>query len=177
MIKHKICFIFIFIVTTFRALSVFVYICCLCISYSSSVELLSCVGHCDPMYCSTPGFPIHHQLLELAQTHVHRVSDAIQSFVLCRPHLLLPSVFPSIRLFSSESVLHIRWPKYWSFILSFSPSSEYSGLISFRIDWFDLHVDSQESSPTPPVQKDQFLSAQLSLWSHSHIHTWLLEKP
>ena len=138
MIKHKICFIFIFIVTTFRALSVFVYICCLCISYSSSVELLSCVGLCDPMYCSTPGFPIHHQLLELAQTHVHRVSDAIQSFVLCRPHLLLPSVFPSIRLFSSESVLHIRWPKYWSFILSFSPSSEYSGLISFRMDWFDL---------------------------------------
>ena len=116
---------------------------------------------CDPMGCSPPGSFVHHQLLELAQTHVHRVSDAIQSFVLCRPHLLLPSVFPSIRLFSSESVLHIRWPKYWSFILSFSPSSEYSGLISFRIDWFDLHVDSQESSPTPQFKSNN--SSVLSL--------------
>ena len=85
---------------------------------------------------------------ELAQSQVHPVSDA-NRLILCRPLLLLPSIFPSIRVFSNELALHIRWPKYWSF--SFSPSSEYSGLIPFRIDWFDLTVqgDSQESSPTP----------------------------
>ena len=83
-----------------------------------------------------PGFPVLHHLSELAQTHVHQVSDAIQpSHPLSYP-FLLPSVFPSIRVFSNESVLHIKWPKYWSF--SISPSSEYSGLISFKIDWFDL---------------------------------------
>ena len=84
-----------------------------------------------------PGFPVHHQLLEPTQTHVHRVSDAIQ---LSHPHplLLLPSIFPSIRVFSNESVLRIRWPKYWSFSFSISPSNEYSGLMSFRIDWLDL---------------------------------------
>ena len=68
-----------------------------------------------PMDCSTPGFPIHHQLPELAQIHVHQVSDAIQHLVLCHPLLLLPSIFPSIRVFSNESILHIRWPKYWYF--------------------------------------------------------------
>ena len=83
------------------------------------------------MDCSTPGFPVHHQLLELAQTHVYQVSDAIQP-----SHHLLPSIFPSIRIFSNESVLHIRWPKYWS--ISISSSNEYSGLISFRMDWLDL---------------------------------------
>ena len=84
-----------------------------------------------------PGFPVHHQLLEPTQTHVHRVSDAIQ---LSHPHPLirLPSIFPSIRVFSNESVLRIRWPKYWSFSFSISPSNEYSGLMSFRIDWLDL---------------------------------------
>ena len=85
-----------------------------------------------------PGFPVHHQLLELAQTHVHRVSDAIQHLILCRPFLLLPSIFPSIRIFSNEAVLHIRWSKYWSFSFSISPSNEYSALISFIMDWFDL---------------------------------------
>ena len=78
-----------------------------------------------------------HQLPELTQTHVHRVSDAIH-LIFYRPLLLLPSIFPSIRVFSNESVLPIRWPKYWSFIFSISPSNEYSGLISFRIDWLDL---------------------------------------
>ena len=92
---------------------------------------------CNPMDCSTPGFPFHHQLPELAQTHVHRVGDAIQPSLLCRP-LLLPSIFPSIRVFCNESGLRIRWPKYWSFSFSINPSNEYSGLISFRIDWFDL---------------------------------------
>ena len=86
-----------------------------------------------------PGLPVHHQLLEFIQTHVHRVSDAIH-LILCRPLLLPPSVFPSIRVFSKKSVLHIRWPKYWSFSFSFSisPSNVYSGLISFRTDWFDI---------------------------------------
>ena len=84
-----------------------------------------------------PGLPVHHQLPELAQTHVHRVGDAIQpSHPLSL--LLLPSVFPSIRVFSNESVLHIRWPKDWSFSFSIGPSNEYSGLISFRMDWLDL---------------------------------------
>ena len=90
---------------------------------------------CDLMDCSTQGFPVLHQLPELAQTHV-RVSDAIQSSRPLRPLLLLPSIFPSIRVFSNESALCIRWPKYWSF--SFSPSNEYLGLISYRIDCFDL---------------------------------------
>ena len=85
------------------------------------------------MDCSLPGFPVHHQLPEPIQIHVYQVSDAIQSF-----YLLLPSIFPSIRVFSNESVLRIRWPKYWSFSFSISPSNEYSGLISFRIDLFDL---------------------------------------
>ena len=87
------------------------------------------------MNCSMPDFPVHHQFLELAQTHVHRVGDAIQP---SHPLLLPPSIFPSIRVFSNESVLRIRWPKYRSFSFSISPSSEYSGLISFRIDRSDL---------------------------------------
>ena len=90
------------------------------------------------MDCTTPGFPVHHQLLELAQTHVHPVGDAINHLILCHPLLLLPSIFPSIRVFSNESALHIRWPEYWSFSFSISPSNEYSGLISFRSDWLDL---------------------------------------
>jgi len=91
------------------------------------------------MDCSTPGFPVLHHLPGFAQTHVHRVSDAIQpSHPLSSPSL--PSIFPSIRVFSSESVLHIRWPKYWSFSFSVSPSSEYLGLIAFRTDWLYLLV-------------------------------------
>ena len=92
------------------------------------------------MDCSTSGLPVHHQLSELAQTHVHRVCDAIQHIILCCPLLLLPSVFPGIRVFSNESVLCIRGPKYWSFSFSISPSNDYSGLISFRTDWLDLLV-------------------------------------
>ena len=92
------------------------------------------------MDCSTPGFPIHHQRPEFTQTHVHWVGDAIQPSPPLSAFLLQPSIFPSIRVFSNESVLHIRWPKYWCFSLSISPSNEYSGLISFRIDWLDLLV-------------------------------------
>ena len=90
------------------------------------------------MDCSTPGFPVHHQLPELTQTHVHRVSDTIQP-----SHPLSSPSPPAFNLshhqgLSSESVLHIRWPQYWSFSFSISPSNEYSGLISFRMDWLDL---------------------------------------
>ena len=102
--------------------------------FSSVAQL--CPTLCEPMDCSTTGLPVHHQLLELAQTHVHLVSDAIQPSQPHCPLLLPPSVFPSIRVFYNESVLHIRWPKYWSF--SISPSNEYSGLISFRMDWLDI---------------------------------------
>ena len=102
----------------------------------SSVQSLSCVKLCNPMDWSTPGLPVHHQLPELTQTHAHWVGDAIQpSHPLSFPLLLLPSIFPSITVFSNESLLHIRWPKYWSF--SNSPSNGYSGLISSRIDWLD----------------------------------------
>ena len=97
----------------------------------------SCPTLCDPINCSTSGFPVLHCLPEFAQTHVHWVSGDIQSSILCYP-LLLPSIFPSIRVFSNESVLSIRWPEYWSFSFSISSSSEYSRLISFRIDWLDL---------------------------------------
>ena len=90
------------------------------------------------MDCSTPGFPVHHHLPELTQTHVHHVSDAIQPSHPSHPLLLLPSTFPSNRVFSNELVLCIRWPKYWSFSFSISSSNEHSGLISFRIDWLDL---------------------------------------
>ena len=89
------------------------------------------------MDCSMPGFPVYHQLPEFTQTHIHWVSDACSNLILCCPLLLLPSIFPSIRVLSNESVLQIRWPKYWSFSFSISPSNEYSGLISFRMDWFD----------------------------------------
>ena len=84
-----------------------------------------------------PGLPVHHQLPESTQTHVHWVGDAIQPLILCCPLLLLPSIFPSIRVFSNESV-HIRWLKYCSFSFSISLSNEYSGLISFRMDWLGL---------------------------------------
>ena len=90
------------------------------------------------MDCSTPGFPVLHQLTELAQTHVHQVGDASKGLILCRPLPLLPSIFPSVKVFPSESVLRIRWPNYRSFSFSISPSKEYSGLISFRMHWLDL---------------------------------------
>ena len=92
---------------------------------------------CDPMDCSMPGLPVHHQFLELAQTHVHRSVMPSNHLILCHPLLLPPSIFPSIRVFSNESVLHIRWPKYWSFSFNISPSNEHSGLI-LRMDCFDL---------------------------------------
>ena len=99
--------------------------------------------------------------------------------ILCRPLLLLPPIPPSIRVFSNESTLHMRWPKYWSFSFSIIPSKEHSGLISFRIDWLHLLQSKGLSRvfSNTTVQKHQFFGAQLSSQSNSHIHTWLLEKP
>ena len=112
---------------------------CTCVSsvqFSSVAQL--CLSICDPMNHSTPGLPVHLQLPESTQTHVYRVSNAIQPSHPLHPLLLLPSIFPSIRVFSSESALHISWPKYWSFNFNISPSNEHPGLISFRMDWLDL---------------------------------------
>ena len=149
----------------------------MCVLYTYTVQFSSvaqsCLTLCDPMNSSILGLPVHHQLPESIQTHVHRFSDAIQpSHPLSSPS---PPAFnlSSIRVFSNESALRIRWPKYWSFSLSISPANEYAGLISFRIDWFDFLAvqDSEESSTTPKFQKHQFSSAQPSLWSNAHIHT------
>ena len=98
----------------------------------------SCLTLCDPMNHSSPGLPVHHQLLESTQTHVHQVDDAIQPSHPLSSLLLLPSIFPSIRVFSNESALHIRWSKYYSFSFNISPSNEHPGLICFRMDWLDL---------------------------------------
>ena len=135
------------------------------------------------MICSTPGLPVHHQLPEFTQTHVHRVSDAIQpSHPLSSPSPPAPNpsqasksfpVSQLFRVFSSESTLLMRWPKYWNFSFSIIPSKEIPGLI-FRMDWLDLlagqGTHSQASSKTT-VQKHQFFSAQLSSQSNSQIHT------
>ena len=123
--------------------------------FSSVAQL--CLTLCDPMDCSTPGLPVHHQLLEFTQTHVHWVGDAIQP---SHP-LLPPSIFPSIRGFSNESVLRIRWPKYWSFSLSISPSNEYSGLISFRMDIKQdkTKIEQQSNQPTSNSHHPTLLSS------------------
>ena len=112
---------------------------CKLIAYNfSSVQSFSCVRLCGPMNRSMPGLPVHHQLLEPTQTHVHWVSDAVQPSHPLSSLLLLPSIFPSIRVFSNESALSTRWPKYWSFSFNISPSNEHPGLIPFRMDWLDL---------------------------------------
>ena len=135
------------------------------VSFSSVAR--SCPTLCDPMNRSTPGLPVHNQLPEFTQTHVHQVSDTIQASHPLSALLLLPPIPPSIRVFSNESTLCRRWPKYWSFSFSISPSNEHPGLVSFRIDW--LNLLSRVSSTT--VQKHRFSGAQLSSQSNSHIHT------
>ena len=108
----------------------------ICIQFSSVAQ--SCPILCDPMNCSTPGLPVHHQLQTLLKLmSIESVMPSNHLF-LCHPLLLPPSLCPSIRVFSSESALRIRWPKYWSFSFNISPSNEHSGLISFRMDWLDL---------------------------------------
>ena len=125
------------------------------------VQSLSCVWLCDPMDYSTPGFPVLYYLLEFAQTHVHWLSDAIPPFILCHPLFLLPSISPSIRVFSNESVLCNRWPNYWSFSFSISSSNDYWGLISWLTDLISLlskGVSRVFSSTT--VRKHQLFGAQ-----------------
>ena len=145
----------------------------------SSVQLLSGVW-----LFATPWTAAHQASLSItnSQSLLKLMSIKLvmpsNHLVLCCPFLLLPSVFPSIRVFSKGSVLHIRWPEDWSFNFSISPSNEYSGLISFRTDWLDLLVVKGLSRvfSNTTVQKHQFFGAQLSLWSNSHILTWLLAK-
>ena len=102
------------------------------------VQLLSCVGLCNPMDCSTPGFPFLYHLPSLLRLMSIELVMPSNHLFLCRPLLLLLSIFSSIRVFSNESALRVRWPKYWRFSFSTSLSNEYSGLLSFRMDWFDL---------------------------------------
>ena len=107
------------------------------VQFSSVAQ--SCPTLCNTMNHSMPGLPVHHQLPEFTQTHVHRVSDAIQpSHPLSSPSPPAPNIPPSIRVFSNESTLHMRWPKYWSYSFSIIPSKQIPGLISFRMDWLDL---------------------------------------
>ena len=137
-------------------------------SVQSSSVPQSCLTLCDLMNCSMPGFPVHRQLLEFTQTHVHRVGDAIQP-----SHPLSSPSPPSIRVFSNESTLRMRWPKYWSFSFSIIPPKEHPGLISFRMDWLDLLAvqGTLKSLSNTTVQKHQFFGTQLSSQSNSHIHT------
>ena len=106
-------------------------------SHISSVAQ-SCPALCDPMNHRIPGLPVHHQLPESTQTHVLESVMPSNHLILYHPLLLLPSIFPSIRVFSNDSALCIRWPEYWSFSFNISPSNEHSGLIFFRMDWLDL---------------------------------------
>ena len=136
----------------------------------------SCPTLGNPMNHSTPGLPVHHQIPEFTQTHVHWVSDAIQPFHPLCPFLLPPSIFPSIRVFSNESVLCIRWPKYWNFSFNISLSNEYSGLISLRMDSLDLltvqgtlkNLLQHHSSKTSILWRSAFYIVQLS---HPHMTT------
>ena len=151
-------------------------ICCLMHICCYSVAKL-CLTLCDPMDCSTPGFPVHHQLLEFLK--LMSIKSVMQSnhFILCRPLHLLPSNFPSIRVFPNESALHIRWPKYLSFSFTISPSNEYSGPISFRMDGLDLLVVQgtlksllqNHSSKASIFQHSTFFIVQLS---HPYMTTY-----
>ena len=146
---------------------------CTMIQFSSVTQ--SCLTLHNPMNHSRRGLPVHHQLLKSTQTHVHCVSDAIQpSHPLSYPSPPALNLSQNQGLFKWVSSSH-RWSKYWSFSFSINPSNRYSGLISFRIS---LQLKGlSRVFPNITVQKHQFFSAQPSLWSNSHMHTWLLEKP
>ena len=130
----------------------------------------SCPTLCDPMDCSIPSFPVHHQSLSLLKLMSMESAMPSNHVILCHPLFLLPSIFPSIRVFSNESVLRNRWPKYWSFSFSISISSEYSGLIHFRMDWLDLlsvqgtlkNLLQQQSSKPSVLWHSAFFIVQLS---------------
>ena len=144
--------------------------CCCC-----SVTKL-CLILCDPMDCSTPGFPVLHQLPELLKFMPIELVMPSNHPILCWPLLLLSSIFPNIRVFSIKSVLHISWPRYWSF----SFSNEYSGLISFRMDWLDLpavqgnlkSLLQHSSSKAPILRRSAFFTVQLtSIHDHRKNHS------
>ena len=126
----------------------------------------SCPTLCNPMNHSTPGLPVHHQLPEFTQTHIHRASDAIQPAHPLSSPLLLPPIPPSIRVFSNESTLHMRWPKYWSFSFSIIPAKEIPVLIPFRMDWLDLlAVQGTRRTPFPIWNQSVFPSPVLTVAS------------
>ena len=143
---------------------------------SVSSDAQSCPTLCNPMNCSTPGLPVRHQLSEFTQTHVHQSVMPSSHLILYRPLLLLPPIPPSIRVFSNESTLHMRWPKYWSFSFSIIPSKEIPGLISFRTDWLDLlavqgtrkSLLQHHSSKASVLWRSAFFTVQLS---HPHMTT------
>ena len=147
------------------------------VQFSSVAQ--SCLTLCDPMNRSTPGLPVHHKLLESLKLMSIQSVMPSSHLILCRLLLLLPPIPPSIRVFSNESTLRMRWPKYWSFSFSIIPSKEIPGLISFRMDWLDLLAvqGTLKSLLQTTVQKHQFFGTQLSSQSNSHIHTWPPEKP
>ena len=143
--------------------------------FSSVVQ--SCPTLWDPMDCSTPGFPITNSRRLCKLISIESVMPSNHLILYC-PFLLLPSIFPSIRVFSNELVLRIRWQKYWSFSFSISPFNEYSGLISFRMNWFHLLAvqGTLKSLLQHHSSKASFLHGSVFLMV-SHIHTWPLEKP
>ena len=157
------CFFFFFKWIFFR--------CCCCLVAKS------CLTLCSPMDYSMPGFPVLHYPPELFR-FVSIESLMLPNHVILCHFLLLPSIFPSIKVFPSESVLHIRWPKYWSFSFSMNPSNEYSGLISFRMDWFALlGVQGTLKSHLQHNLKASIPWHSAFFTSKPHIHTRLLEKP
>ena len=168
MVNTEIRFIIFFAVKDGEALSV---------QFSSVTP--SCPTLCDPMNCSTLGLPVHPNSRRSPKLLSIELVMPSSHLILCHPLLLLLPVPPSIRVFSNESTLRMRWPKYWSFSFSIIPSKEYPGLISFRMDWLDLLTVQGLSRvfSNTTVQKHQFFGAQVSSQSNSHIHTWPLEKP
>ena len=138
------------------------------IQFSSVAQ--SCPALCDPMNCSTPGLPVHHQLQSSPKLMSINSVMPPSHLILCRPLLLLPPIPPSIRVFSNESTLRMRWPKYWNFSFSISPSNEHPGLISFRMDWLDLlavqwtlkSLLQHHSSKASILQCSAFFTVQLS---------------
>ena len=139
----------------------------------------SCLTLCDPTNRSTPGLPVHHQLRNLPKLMSFELVMPSSHLILCRPLLLLPSIFPNIGVFSNESALHIRWPKYWSFSFNISPSNEHPWLIAFRMDWLDLlavhgtlkSLLQHHSSKASILRCSAFFIVQLL---HRY---WPLEKP
>ena len=164
----------------FPTLGLNLHLLCLLHWQAGSLPLTQLFSHSVMWLFVTPWTAAHQASLSFIISRSLLKLKSIESvmpfnhLILCHPLLLLPSIFPSINVFSNESALHIRWPRYYSFSFSISPSNECSGLISFRMDWFDL-LTVQVLNTT--VQKHQFFGTQLSLWSNSHIHTGLLEKP